>query len=96
MYGYLPQFIHHEVDFFSSPPVEKLHSLSGEGWTVFLLQLCSSLEEPNPSTPPLSATAARSKLNLLCYLCCVAGHKVIANKLINSTLVGLLFTLGWV
>ncbi|KAF0045132.1 hypothetical protein F2P81_001661 [Scophthalmus maximus] len=66
--------------------VEKLHSLSGEGWTVFLLQLCSSLEEPNPSTPPLSATAARSKLNLLCYLCCVAGHKVIANKLINSTL----------
>uniref|UniRef100_A0A8D3EDR1 Unc-51 like kinase 4 n=1 Tax=Scophthalmus maximus TaxID=52904 RepID=A0A8D3EDR1_SCOMX len=59
---------------------EKLHSLSGEGWTVFLLQLCSSLEEPNPSTPPLSATAARSKLNLLCYLCCVAGHKVIANN----------------
>ncbi|AWO96963.1 putative serine/threonine-protein kinase ULK4 [Scophthalmus maximus] len=70
--------------------VEKLHSLSGEGWTVFLLQLCSSLEEPNPSTPPLSATAARSKLNLLCYLCCVAGHKVIANKLINSTLLSVL------
>ncbi|XP_019947010.2 serine/threonine-protein kinase ULK4 [Paralichthys olivaceus] len=80
--------------------VEKLQSLNEEGWTVFLLQLCSSLQEQNPSTPlssssstatpPPSSTAARSKLNLLCYLCCVAGHKVIANRLINSPLLSVL------
>lgn len=79
-----------------SPPVEKLHSLSDEEWTVFLLQLHSSLEEQNPSAPlssssiapPPPSTVTRSRLNLLCYLCCVVGHKVIANRLINSTLVG--------
>ncbi|XP_056235896.1 serine/threonine-protein kinase ULK4 isoform X1 [Seriola aureovittata] len=78
--------------------VEKLQSLGDEGWDVFLLQLCSSLEEHNPSTPLSSSstatvppsTATRSKLNLLCYLCCVAGHKVIANRLINSTLLPVL------
>uniref|UniRef100_A0A4W6EF48 Unc-51 like kinase 4 n=1 Tax=Lates calcarifer TaxID=8187 RepID=A0A4W6EF48_LATCA len=54
--------------------------------------------EQNPSTPLSSSstiahppsTATRSKLNLLCYLCCVAVHKVIANKLINSTLLPVL------
>lgn len=82
--------------FLSSLPVEKLQSLSDEEWTVFLLQLCSSLGEQNPSAhlstsstarPPPS-TAIRSRLHLLCYLCSVVGHKVIANRLINSTLVG--------
>uniref|UniRef100_A0A3Q1EW38 Unc-51 like kinase 4 n=1 Tax=Acanthochromis polyacanthus TaxID=80966 RepID=A0A3Q1EW38_9TELE len=72
--------------------VEKLRSLSDEEWTVFLSQLCSSLEEQNPSTSVFSSgasssTAVRSRLNLLCYLCCVVGHKVIANRLINSKLV---------
>lgn len=83
-----------EVYFFSLL-VEKLQSLSDEEWTVFLLQLRSSLEEQNPSAPLSSSTAppppsttTRSRLNLLCYLCCVVGHKVIANRLINSTLVG--------
>ncbi|XP_023820399.1 serine/threonine-protein kinase ULK4 isoform X2 [Oryzias latipes] len=68
--------------------VEKLISLSEEEWSGFLLQLCSSLEEQRPSTtqPSSQSTAIRSKLNLLCYLCCVAGHTTIANKLINSTL----------
>ncbi|XP_039978837.1 serine/threonine-protein kinase ULK4-like, partial [Xiphias gladius] len=74
--------------------VENLQSLSDEGWTVFVLQLCSSLEEQNPSLPLSSSstaaahtsTATRSKLNLLCYLCCVARHEVIANRLINSAL----------
>uniref|UniRef100_A0AAQ5WX73 Protein kinase domain-containing protein n=1 Tax=Amphiprion ocellaris TaxID=80972 RepID=A0AAQ5WX73_AMPOC len=71
--------------------VEKLRSLSDEEWTVFLSQLCSSLEEQNPSTSHFSSsapssTAIRSRLNLLCYLCCVVGHKVIANRLINSKL----------
>ncbi|XP_045899646.1 serine/threonine-protein kinase ULK4 [Micropterus dolomieu] len=78
--------------------VEKLHSLSDEEWTVFLLQLHSSLEEQNPSAPlssssiapPPPSTVTRSRLNLLCYLCCVVGHNVIANRLINSTLLPVL------
>ncbi|XP_039868680.1 serine/threonine-protein kinase ULK4 isoform X1 [Simochromis diagramma] len=61
---------------------EKLQSLSDEEWTVFLSQLCSSIEEQSHST----STATRSKLNLLCYLGCVVGHTVIANRLINSRL----------
>ncbi|XP_074510925.1 serine/threonine-protein kinase ULK4 isoform X2 [Sebastes fasciatus] len=72
--------------------VEKLQSLSDEEWAVFLLQLCSSLEEQNPSTapPPPHSTATRTRLNLLCYLCCVVGHKVITNRLMNSTLLPVL------
>ncbi|XP_047455886.1 serine/threonine-protein kinase ULK4 [Mugil cephalus] len=71
--------------------VEKLQSLSDEEWSVFLLQLSSSLEGQSPSTSVFSSsappsTAIRSRLNLLCYLCCVVGHEVIANRLINSTL----------
>ncbi|XP_027143141.1 serine/threonine-protein kinase ULK4 isoform X1 [Larimichthys crocea] len=76
--------------------VEKLQSLSDEEWTVFLLQLCSSLGEQNPSVPLSSSSTApsppsiRSRLNLLCYLCCVVGHKVIGNRLINSPLLPVL------
>ncbi|XP_031134165.1 serine/threonine-protein kinase ULK4 isoform X2 [Sander lucioperca] len=71
--------------------VQKLQSLSDEEWTFFLLQLCSSLEEQNPSAAPSPhSTATRSRLNLLCYLCCVVGHKVIANRLMNSTLLPVL------
>ncbi|KAF6714403.1 Serine/threonine-protein kinase ULK4 [Oryzias melastigma] len=72
--------------------VEKLISLSEEEWSSFLLQLCSSLEEKRPSTTQASSqsTAIRSKLNLLCYLCCVAGHTAVADKLINSTLLQVL------
>ncbi|XP_038131705.1 serine/threonine-protein kinase ULK4 isoform X1 [Cyprinodon tularosa] len=72
--------------------VEKLLSLSDNEWKGFLSQLHSCLEEKPPSMPvPSSAalpqsTAVRSKLNLLCYLCCIAGHTVIADRLINSTL----------
>lgn len=66
------------------PAGEKLQSLSDEEWTVFLSQLCSSIEEQSHST----STATQSKLNLLCYLGCVVGHTVIANRLINSRLVG--------
>lgn len=74
--------------------VEKLQSMCDEEWTVFLSQLCSSLEEQSTANSVLSpasptpSTTIRSKLNLLCYLCCVVGHKAIANKLINSKLVG--------
>ncbi|TMS10943.1 Serine/threonine-protein kinase ULK4 [Larimichthys crocea] len=76
--------------------VEKLQSLSDEEWTVFLLQLCSSLGEQNSSVPLSSSSTApsppsiRSRLNLLCYLCCVVGHKVIGNRLINSPLLPVL------
>ncbi|XP_044062547.1 serine/threonine-protein kinase ULK4 isoform X3 [Siniperca chuatsi] len=70
--------------------VEKLQSMSDAEWTVFLLQLHSSFEEQNLSAAPPSSTATRSRLNLLCYLCCVVGHKVIANRLINSSLLPVL------
>ncbi|KAM9310040.1 LOW QUALITY PROTEIN: serine/threonine-protein kinase ULK4 [Pholidichthys leucotaenia] len=66
--------------------VEKLQSLSDEEWDVFLQQLCASIEEPKSSSTPPPSTAIRSKLNLLCYLCCVVGQKLIANRLINSRL----------
>lgn len=87
-----------DADFLSSSSAEKLRSLSDEEWRVFLQQLCSSFEEQNtsaplPSSSIASSTATRSRLNLLCYLCCVVGHKDIANRLINSALVGkLVFT----
>ncbi|XP_054898282.1 serine/threonine-protein kinase ULK4 isoform X2 [Poeciliopsis prolifica] len=76
--------------------VEKLLSLSDDEWTGFLLQLHSCFEEKKPTTPlPSSSalpqsTAVRSRLNLLCYLCCVVGHTVIADRLINSTLLSVL------
>ncbi|XP_069549236.1 serine/threonine-protein kinase ULK4 [Brachyistius frenatus] len=70
--------------------VEKLRSLSDEEWTVFLSRVCSSLEEQSPSSVPPPSTAIRSRLNLLCYLWSVVGHKVIANKLINSMLLPIL------
>uniref|UniRef100_A0AAQ4QEC8 Protein kinase domain-containing protein n=1 Tax=Gasterosteus aculeatus aculeatus TaxID=481459 RepID=A0AAQ4QEC8_GASAC len=75
-----------------------LHLFFGdEEWTVFLYQLCSSLEQsastappPLPPPPPPHSTTNRSRLNLLCYLCCVVGHKVIANRLMNSPLLPVL------
>ncbi|KAM3614773.1 uncharacterized protein V6R79_018903 [Siganus canaliculatus] len=77
--------------------VEKLQAMSDEEWTVFLAQLRSSLGEQSPSAPlpsttapPPPSTAIRCKLNLLCYLCCVVGHKAVANKLINSALLPVL------
>ncbi|CAG6015922.1 unnamed protein product [Menidia menidia] len=76
--------------------VEKLQSLSDEEWTVFLLQLCSSFEHQSlsncspSSSAPAPSTAIRSKLNLLCYLCCVVGHSAVANRLINSSLLPVL------
>ncbi|XP_041708018.1 serine/threonine-protein kinase ULK4 isoform X2 [Coregonus clupeaformis] len=62
--------------------VEKLSCLSPEDWRVFLQQLCSSLETQADKT----TAAARSKLNLLCYLCTIAAHKDTATRLINSQL----------
>ncbi|XP_035986139.1 serine/threonine-protein kinase ULK4 isoform X4 [Fundulus heteroclitus] len=76
--------------------VEKLLSLSDDEWTGFLSQLHSCFEEKSASVPlPSSAalpqsTAVRSRLNLLCYLCCIVGHTVVADRLINSTLLSVL------
>ncbi|XP_062421741.1 serine/threonine-protein kinase ULK4 isoform X1 [Pungitius pungitius] len=70
--------------------VEKLQSLSDDEWTVFLSQLCSSLEQSASTTPPSHSITNRSRLNLLCYLCCVVGHRVIANRLLNSPLLPVL------
>ncbi|XP_055083515.1 serine/threonine-protein kinase ULK4 isoform X2 [Periophthalmus magnuspinnatus] len=78
--------------------VEKLLSLNEDGWSIFLEQLCSIFEEEHstsviasPATPSATtSTTARSKLNLLCYLCCVVGHQDIANKILNSSLLPVL------
>ncbi|XP_056142901.1 serine/threonine-protein kinase ULK4 [Lampris incognitus] len=82
--------------------VEKLKSLSNEDWRLFLQQLCSSLDGQTSSSAarsssamaPPASTALRSKLNLLCYLCCVVGHKDIATRLINSKLLPVLTQLS--
>uniref|UniRef100_A0A8C2SVM3 Unc-51 like kinase 4 n=1 Tax=Coturnix japonica TaxID=93934 RepID=A0A8C2SVM3_COTJA len=60
---------------------EKLSSLKDVDWSDFLQQACALLDstEKNPGT-------ARSKLNLLSYLCTVAVHKEVASRLINSQL----------
>ncbi|NXS57864.1 ULK4 kinase, partial [Brachypteracias leptosomus] len=60
---------------------EKLSSLADVGWSDFLQPVCSLLDSPEKS-----AGAARSKLNLLHYLCALAVHKDIASRLINSQL----------
>uniref|UniRef100_A0A8C8S7J0 Unc-51 like kinase 4 n=1 Tax=Pelusios castaneus TaxID=367368 RepID=A0A8C8S7J0_9SAUR len=64
---------------------EKLSSLKEMDWNDFLQQMCSLIDSTEKSTG-----AARAKLNLLCYLCTVAGHKEVATKLINSQLFPLL------
>ncbi|XP_075683199.1 serine/threonine-protein kinase ULK4 isoform X2 [Rhinoderma darwinii] len=56
---------------------EKLAFLKEPEWTNFLTQLCSLLDASEKVAP-------RAKLNLLCYLCTVSGHKEVATRLINS------------
>jgi len=51
-------------------------------WNDFLQRVCSLLDSTEKNTG-----AARSKLNLLYYLCTVAVHKEIASRLISSQLV---------
>ncbi|XP_077431657.1 serine/threonine-protein kinase ULK4-like isoform X3 [Vanacampus margaritifer] len=59
--------------------VEQLLSLNKEEWSIFIQQLCSSLEGEKPSF-----TATCSSVDLLCYLCFLVKHKEVANRLINS------------
>uniref|UniRef100_A0A8C3MLH8 Uncharacterized protein n=1 Tax=Geospiza parvula TaxID=87175 RepID=A0A8C3MLH8_GEOPR len=62
--------------------VEKLSSMKDVDWNNFVKRLCSLLESSEKNTG-----AARSKLNLLYYLCTLVVHKEIANRLISSQLV---------
>ncbi|XP_008569517.1 PREDICTED: serine/threonine-protein kinase ULK4-like [Galeopterus variegatus] len=65
--------------------VDKLLFLKGQDWKDFLQQVCSQLDSTEKSTG-----ASRVKLNLLCYLCMVAGHKEVATRLLHSPLFQLL------
>ncbi|XP_072709864.1 serine/threonine-protein kinase ULK4 isoform X2 [Ciconia boyciana] len=60
---------------------EKLSSMKDVDWNDFLQRVCSMLDSTEKNTG-----AARSKLNLLYYLCTVAVNKEVANRLISSQL----------
>ncbi|XP_065484905.1 serine/threonine-protein kinase ULK4 isoform X2 [Caloenas nicobarica] len=60
---------------------EKLSSMKDTDWNDFLQRVCSLLDSTEKNTG-----AARSKLNLLYYLCTVAVHKEVASRLISSQL----------
>ncbi|KAM6338662.1 serine/threonine-protein kinase ULK4 [Podargus strigoides] len=64
---------------------EKLSSMKDMDWNDFLQRICSLLDSTEKNTG-----AARSKLNLLYYLCTVAVHKEVASRLITSQLFPLL------
>ncbi|XP_066540147.1 serine/threonine-protein kinase ULK4 [Hoplias malabaricus] len=65
--------------------VERLACLSSGDWSAFLQQVCNVLESVDrPGT--VAITAPRAKLNLLCYLCCVSGHRDTATRLMHSQL----------
>ncbi|XP_048367754.1 serine/threonine-protein kinase ULK4 isoform X2 [Sphaerodactylus townsendi] len=61
--------------------VEKLLLLKEAEWNDFLQQVCQLIDSPEKSTG-----ATRAKLNVLCYLCTVVGHKEVATKLIRTQL----------
>ncbi|XP_027630335.1 serine/threonine-protein kinase ULK4 isoform X2 [Tupaia chinensis] len=65
--------------------VDKLLFLKDQDWNDFLQQVCSQIDSTEKTTG-----ASRAKLNLLCYLCVVAGHKEIATRLLHSPLFQLL------
>ncbi|XP_062970742.1 serine/threonine-protein kinase ULK4 [Cynocephalus volans] len=65
--------------------VDKLLFLKDRDWNDFLQQVCSQIDSTEKSTG-----ASRAKLNLLCYLCVVAGHKEVATRLLHSPLFQLL------
>ncbi|XP_063559783.1 serine/threonine-protein kinase ULK4 isoform X6 [Gorilla gorilla gorilla] len=65
--------------------VDKLLFLKGQDWNDFLQQVCSQIDSTEKSMG-----ASRAKLNLLCYLCVVAGHQEVATRLLHSPLFQLL------
>ncbi|XP_023384798.1 serine/threonine-protein kinase ULK4 [Pteropus vampyrus] len=64
---------------------DKLALLKDQDWNDFLQQVCSQIDSTEKTTG-----ASRAKLNLLCYLCVVAGHKEVATRLLHSPLFQLL------
>uniref|UniRef100_A0A673HJH8 Protein kinase domain-containing protein n=1 Tax=Sinocyclocheilus rhinocerous TaxID=307959 RepID=A0A673HJH8_9TELE len=54
-------------------------------WSQFLQQVCGVLESVDRAGSA-NATAPRTKLNLLCYLCTVCNHRETATRLIHSQL----------
>ncbi|XP_011806374.1 PREDICTED: serine/threonine-protein kinase ULK4 [Colobus angolensis palliatus] len=65
--------------------VDKLLFLKDQDWNDFLKQVCSQIDSTEKSMG-----ASRAKLNLLCYLCVVAGHQEVATRLLHSPLFQLL------
>ncbi|KAL4678278.1 hypothetical protein H8959_020952 [Pygathrix nigripes] len=65
--------------------VDKLLFLKDQDWNDFLHQVCSQIDSTEKSMG-----ASRAKLNLLCYLCVVAGHQEVATRLLHSPLFQLL------
>ncbi|XP_045292389.1 serine/threonine-protein kinase ULK4 isoform X3 [Leopardus geoffroyi] len=65
--------------------VDKLAFLKDQDWNDFLQQVCSQIDSTEKSTG-----ASRAKLNLLCYLCVVTGHREVATRLLHSPLFHLL------
>ncbi|XP_074262178.1 serine/threonine-protein kinase ULK4 isoform X3 [Saimiri boliviensis] len=65
--------------------VDKLLFLKDQDWNDFLQQVCSQID-----CAERSMGASRAKLNLLCYLCVVAGHQAVATRLLHSPLFQLL------
>ncbi|NXN83719.1 ULK4 kinase, partial [Bombycilla garrulus] len=61
--------------------VAKLSSMEDVDWKSFLKRVCSLLDSSEKITG-----AARSKLNLVYYLCTLVVHKEMANRLIGSEL----------
>ncbi|XP_069764933.1 serine/threonine-protein kinase ULK4 isoform X3 [Narcine bancroftii] len=64
---------------------EKLVTLKGEDWNLLVQQVCSQMDFGEKG-----AGAQRAKLNLMCYLCTITGHREVATKLMNSPLLLLL------
>ncbi|XP_006893129.1 PREDICTED: serine/threonine-protein kinase ULK4 [Elephantulus edwardii] len=69
----------------SAYSVDKLVCLKDQDWNDFLHQVCSQIDSTGKTT-----VASRAKLNLLGYLCTVAGHRDVASRLLHSPLFHLL------
>lgn len=65
--------------------VDRLASLKDQDWSDFLQQVCSQLD-----CAEKTMGASRVKLNLLSYLCVVAGQREVAARLLHSPLFHLL------
>ncbi|XP_062847526.1 serine/threonine-protein kinase ULK4 isoform X2 [Trichomycterus rosablanca] len=67
---------------------ERLACLDAGDWASFLQQVCAALDSVDRAGS--GATTPRAKLNLLCYLCCVCGHRDTATRFMHSQLMPVL------